>query len=246
MTASTTTLSADEQQALSAWIETAAASRRTEHEAKQTDLIARLRQLAGEHQATAAMLKELEAAQAGYRKQAAEIDVDVEARSTRIEQMRDALNSGEGLTSRDLVALQSDIDTAIAAKGERENDQLEVMGEIDDLTERISTVTEDLNQIAAIGKQLQAERAERAAELQSRSEELAAKRQQIATQLPDPISSRLMQAFAAGQPTAAHVSAGSCGSCGSQISAMTLDRLGASGSGATADCDECGALLLHA
>lgn len=245
MTANTTTLSADEQRALKDWIEKAAASRRAEHEAKQTELIARLRQLAGEHQATSAMLRELELALAGYRSQAAEIDADVEARSIRIEQMRDALNSGEGLTSRDLVALQSDIDTAIAAKGERENEQLEVMGEADDLTERISTVTEDLNRIAATGKQLQAERAQRASELQSRSEDLAAEREQIASRLPARIASRLTKAFAAGQPTAAHVNAKSCGSCGTQISAMTLDRLGVSGSGVTADCDECGALLLQ-
>ncbi|MFB9775109.1 zinc ribbon domain-containing protein [Brevibacterium otitidis] len=244
MTAKTTTLSTEEQQALSDWIDTAAQSRRTEHEAQQTELIARLRQLAGEHQATAAMRRELEATLEAYRRQAEEIDADVEARSNRVEQMRDALNSGEGLTSRDLLALQSDIDTAIAAKGERENDQLELMSEIDDLTERISTVTEDLNRIGATGKQLQQQRSERGAELSAAAEQLAAERKQIATRLPEAIGARLLQAFGAGQATAALVAAGACGACGSQLSGMILDRL--SSPGATADCEECGALLLKA
>lgn len=231
--------------ALLDWIDLSTRLRRAASEAKQADLLERLRTVAGEHQANARRLEEIRAAREQKAADAARLEADVTARGTMIASQEAKLASGDGLTSRDLVTLQSEIETARHARSDVEDEQLAVLGELEALDEQIAAAQETGDRLAEQGRTLQTERAEVAGRLESEIAELTEQRSAVRKRLPAELAGRLERREAAGEVGAALVAHGSCGACGAELSGMARDRLAGAQAGETVDCDDCEAVLVR-
>lgn len=233
-----------EHRALLDWIDLSARLRKNVHAAKQTELLEQLRGLAAEHKANAERIAALEATRTAESERATALETDVAARGATIERMESRLASGEGLTSRDLVALQGDIETAKTARETVEEDQLTSLGTVEEQDAEIRDLRQEGAAIAARGKDLQAERKARAEELAAEAAELEAERAGTAEKLPADIRQRLSAKETAGQIGATVLAHGTCGACGDELSGVARDALSGSEPGTVVECDSCETLLV--
>ncbi|GAA4283839.1 hypothetical protein GCM10022261_13700 [Brevibacterium daeguense] len=234
-----------EHRALLDWIDLSTQLRRVTNAAKQAELVERLRALAGEHKANAARIADLESERAARVERAAGLERDVAARGQAIIELEAKLNAGVGLTSRDLLALQRDIDTARATRSSKEDEQLELLGEIEELDAELARLREAGTELAAEGRRLQTERAARSAELDAEAAQLHSQRAAREGELPESLRARVAAREAAGEVGAAIVVQRSCGACGAELSGMAQSRLTSGGQGETVECEECEAVLVR-
>jgi uncharacterized protein len=238
-------LSDAEHRALLDWIDLSTQLRKVTSAAKQAELVERLRTLAAEHKANGARIAELESERSVKAEQAADLERDVAARGRAIIDLESKLNAGVGLTSRDLLALQRDIDSARASRATREDEQLELLGEVEELDAELSRLREAGVELAGEGRKLQAERAARAAELDAETAQLRSQRATREGELPAALRSRVSAREAAGEVGAALVVQRSCGACGAELSGMAQSRLTSGEQGETVECEECEAVLVR-
>lgn len=230
--------------ALLDWIDLSARLRKNAHAAQQTELLEQLRGLAGEHKANAERIAALEATRTAEAERAAALESDVAARSATIERMEARLASGEGLTSRDLVALQGDIASAKSARESVEEDQLTSLGTVEEQDAEIAGLRTEGAGIAARGRDLQLERKARAEELSAEAAELENERAGRAEELPDDLRQRVTAKESAGRVGAAVLTHGACGACGDELSGVARDAISGAEPGTVVECDSCETLLV--
>lgn len=234
-----------EHRTLLDWIDVSAQLRKVTHAAKQAELVEQLRTLAAEHKATADQIAMLEEKRAERDGRASALEKDVAARTATIAKMEGRLNSGEGLTSRDLIALQGDIETARTTRGQVEDEQLRTLGDVEDIDAELEAARGKSAQIAARGRDLQTERKTRAAELDAAAADLATQRAQQEAALPDAVRQAVKAREAAGGAGAAVIVHGTCGACGAALSGMARDRIAGAEPGETTTCEDCETLLIR-
>ncbi|GAA2105748.1 MULTISPECIES: zinc ribbon domain-containing protein [Brevibacterium] len=231
-------------QALLEWIDLAAARRTRAHEARQTQRLARLRELAAEHGRLRQEADALAARQTEHERQAAECEAEADALRARISRTEEKLNAGVGLTSRDLLGLQEEIAGHRRRVSEIETRQVEELEAGETAAEALAGVRAQADQVASTGRDLQAERTAEAERLSGEIAELDARLTAAVAQLPQSLAPRLS---ADGEyPAAATVSGGACTACGAQLSGASADRYRNAAPGTCLECEDCGAVLLRA
>ncbi|WP_349827712.1 zinc ribbon domain-containing protein [Brevibacterium litoralis] len=233
-----------QQKALVAWLDDRAALRRNRTEAKQEDLLARLKATAEDHTARTKALQAATAEKETLEERIAALQADIDARGKRIAEMETALNAGTGLTSKDLVALQHDIESARAALSAQEDEELVAMDELETLDARIDTEKAELSEVAATGKALQQEKAATQQRLDAEAAEITQRLAADLAGLPEGFAADLRAREAAGGATAGLVKAGACGACGQEFSGVAKDALTHASPGTVLTCEECEAYLL--
>ncbi|GAA2009365.1 zinc ribbon domain-containing protein [Brevibacterium samyangense] len=239
-----TVLDTDGHTALLAWIDLSARLRRNAADAGQKDLLERLRALAGEHKARTAAIERSEAEREAAGVRAAAVQGDLDARGARITEMEAALHSGEGLTSKDLVALQADIAVAREKLEALEEEELGVMEEIETLEASITEARSALAEVASRGRELQAERTRTAERLTQEAEAFRTERGAVESRIPEPLVARLRRREAEGSIPAAELRGGACGACGEMLSAVQADAVRGAAPGTVFECETCEAVLV--
>ncbi|MYM18997.1 hypothetical protein GSY69_03130 [Brevibacterium sp. 5221] len=225
--------------AVAAWIDIAGRLRRNRHEAQQADLLERLRTVAAEHKETAQTIAAGEAREAERQQELAEREAEVAKRRAQIEAMEAKLQAGEGLTSKDLVALQGDIATSQGLLGESEEGELAAIEALEKTQERLATLRARAQELAAQGGRLQAERKETAERLDAERADLSAQLEAQASLIPVEFRAQIEGNAAQGGVGAALISAGACGACGTAFSGRTAAAVAEAPGGQTFVCEEC-------
>ncbi len=232
-------LEPDATAAVSDWVELSARMRRNRRAAQQSELVEKLRDLAAQHKETSATIKAGEAKVAERLAELQDAEADVAQRQQQIEGMEAKLNSGEGLTSRDLVALQKDIDTARQSLGQAEDRELEAMDTLERTRSRVAQLKQEADRIAAEGAGLQAERKKTAASLDEEYARYESEQKTLLSRIPDDFRARADANLARGGVGAALINAGACGACGTSLSGRTASLVADAARGQVCECEEC-------
>lgn len=225
-------------------VELLKSQRRNRHEAQQTELKARLAELAAEHKEANARVETLTADLATEQREQRDVAGQVAAADAKIQTMETRLAAGEGMTSRDLLALQADIDSAKARRAGLEDRELAAMERIEDLEAKVAAAKEDAGRIAAEGQAAQRERKEAAARLAADAEDLATRIAQRLDALPGLVTAKIRADLDGGGVGLAAISGGACGSCGEAFSGATAATVNAAAAGTVFSCEACEAPLL--
>lgn len=219
-------------------------SRRETHRRAQTELVAELTALAARHRELAVRSGELTTALEDKHRQQRETAARTADQQSKISAMEARLNAGEGMTSRDLVALQGDIDSAKAALAKLEDAELELLESIEELQGDVAGLKQESAGIAAQGKEKQALRKRVEAEIATRLAELeTAIAQDLAQMGPaaDPVRADLD----ASGPGLMPCDAGACGNCGDALAGADLAEFKALQPGTVFSCPDCEVPLLR-
>lgn len=237
------TLDAQQTTALLTWTDLASARRARAHDALQTARLEKLRELAAAHGRLKERCEELSRQQAEHESRADAFEQEADALRTRIARTEERLNSGEGLTSRDLLGLQDEIAGLRDKVQDIETNQVDELESAETAAEALAGETARADQVAGEGRELQAERAAEAQRLTAAIADLDAQLEQAASELPPPVRGRLT--VQGEYPAAATVTAGGCGACGAQLSGSALDAYRNAVPGMCVECEDCGALLVR-
>lgn len=237
-----TALTPEQTEALRAWIDEGTRLRALHHEAKQTERVEALRDLATQYAAAKARVEEHTAAQADRATAARTAEQRADDLRARVDRTETKLNDGTGLTSRDLLSLQDEIAGLKDTIDTVELEQMEAMEAAEAAQTEADTTRADADALAARGRTLQQERAQEGERLAAEVAAVEQKRAALLESVPAALHGRLRAEGA--YPAAAVVTTGSCGACGAQLSGVAADAHRNLGAGGLLDCDDCGALLL--
>lgn len=210
-----------------------------EHEALAT-LSARHKELRAAHEAAGAQLAEVETRLAERVKRAEELRAQIVSGTAK-------LNAGEGLTSRDLVALQHELETLGGLLDAAESAELESMEEQEAASAAHEGLAREAADVAAEGKQTLAARDAALAEINATIASLEGTRTGLADAL-EATNARLLaafnDAFEAGALGAAEVRGATCPSCGQTFGSVELTALRSADAETVLPCEECETLLV--
>lgn len=200
--------------------------------------------LAEEGRAMAAEIETLSAAEAELALRRDELEADAERSAERLARLDAQLAAATG-GGNELAAMDAERAHLAELHSELETAELEVMEELDPLTERLAGLREQMREMGARHAQHLADReqqqarvdADAAAELEHRDAALAA--------LPEALRSRYeVAAKRAGGPGAAKLTGLACGGCHLEVPRVEVDRIRHLPEGEFASCEECGRILV--
>lgn len=204
------------------------------------ELSARHQQLREEHQQAGVALE-------GIDQEVATLTERADALRAQIASGTGKLNSGEGLTSRDLVALQHEIDGLGGLLEEAEGEELDAMERQEAASARYRDVGSEAEAVAAEGKRTLAARDAAAAEVSATVAGLESTAAGYAGALEAENSQLLgayRRAFDEGGLGAAELKGSTCPSCGQTFGSVALSVLRSADGSEVATCEECDTLLV--
>lgn len=226
------------------WIDLGAQMRRNRHSAKQTQTVETLHTLAARHKELSAGIAAGVEREAQREAAVAAAEAVVARRQKQIAGMEAKLNSGDGLTSRDLVALQADIETTRGLLDSEETAELHEIERLELTEAKIAQLRAEAAEVAATGAQLQKERTSVAAQLDAQLADLTAQRARHFDELPAQVQSEVEQGLKNGSQGLTGVSQGACGACGTTLSGSAASQFSSAERGELLRCDECEVLLV--
>ena len=239
-------ISAEQHRAALDWIDLSSLLRKNRHQAQQTELVAELKELASEHQQRTAQREKLMQLLAGAEAELQQAEAAVETKSAAIAAEEAKLNAGTGLTSKDLLALQGDIEVARTKLDELEETQLEAMDKRDQLLAKKEALEARAREIAARGKELQEQRKATAAQLDAEAADLTAQLGETLQDIGPELGPKISAAVQRGSAGIAVIRAGACGACGNGLSGSVLNEIAQSSATAVFQCEDCEAFLIKA
>lgn len=173
-------------------------------------------------------------------------ETDVAALSSRIAGDTSRLNSGEGLTSRDLISLQEEIDGLKARLESAEEAELDLLDRKERLDAEIAELKTEAEEVARDGKAAAAARGQALDAVEKEIAELTDLRTRLAAEIPAPVLRAYQQVVDAGGVGAAQQEGSGCPGCGRQLSEVDLRTLAALPEDQVFECEDCGCLIVPA
>lgn len=236
-------LTADQHQAAREYTDVHARLRKNRSEAKQAALMEELTAVVSQHKEATGVLASLKAQLASTQKDVRAVAARVADQEAHIQAETARLNAGTGLTSKDLVALDAEIEHAKTRLHATEEEELELLRAEEDCTSQIAATEEKLRAIAARGTQLQEQRATQATTLDAQARELNAQLATLLSRMGE-FGTRVKQMASDGAGVAI-LRTGACGACGNALSGTALHALTNAGTLAVAQCEECEAYIIQ-
>ena len=180
------------------------------------------------------------------RREVAKAEDDVQAVRTRAARDTERLNSGDGMVSKDLVALQSELDVLRKRISALEDVELDAMGRLE---EAQAVVTAAEKELEATRASLAEAEQRRDAELEAIAAEIASLASQRVTAAMG-IDADLMALYEKlrernGGVGAAPLEAGACQGCHMNLNSADLAAAEAASSDTILRCEECGRILVR-
>ncbi|GAA1843842.1 zinc ribbon domain-containing protein [Brevibacterium marinum] len=238
-------ITAEQRTELESLIELAAHGRALRHEHDNPAQAAELKELVAKHKEVEAEKTEAAEVVEKFRADVAEHATAIETQNSQIKKKTAELNDGTGLTSRDLVNLQSEISGHEEKVAELEEVELDSMEKLESAETTLSEAETALAEVTATGRATQTAIKERKTELAAELEANASQSQTRKSDLPDELVRRFEHNIAAGGPGAAIISGPNCQACGQEISGMKWKEMLLEDPNETYECEECEAVLLR-
>lgn len=214
--------------------------RRNRAAAQQKERVARLQELAEDHRTLAAQAKDVRAEIESHQKEARAAGAQAADGRMKAESMESKLNAGVGLTSRDLVALQADIESVRAVVGQAEDRELQALESAESAEAQLEQLRRRAEEIASEGKAEGQRRQEEAARLDGEHAQLVEQIQAKLSELPAGAAS-IIRSSGIGV-----LAAGACGACGAALSGVQADAVRNAKRTWAFQCEDCESLVVQA
>lgn len=156
------------------------------------------------------------------------------------------LYSGSVTNPRELQAIQDDIESLRRRQRVLEDEDLELMEQIEPLSERLAELETQAAGLAAEASQLEQQLAEAASAIDAEIDDIERQRTEVVGGLdPAVVSDYDGLRVQLGGIAIARLEGGSCGGCHLGLSAVELDRIRKLGADERVVCEECGRLLVR-
>ncbi|WP_350271348.1 hypothetical protein AAFP32_07930 [Brevibacterium sp. CBA3109] len=238
-------ITAEQRTELESLIELASHGRALRHEHDNPSQASALKDLVSQHRELETRKTDAAEVVEKLRTEVDEHAAAIEIQNGQIKKKTVELNDGTGLTSRDLVNLQSEISGHEERVAELEEAELGSMEELESAEAALSDVESSLAEVTAAGRTTQAAIKDRKAELAAELEANSASAQKLKADLPEALVQRFDQNIAAGGPGAAVLNGPNCQACGQEISGMAWKSMLLEDPNQTYECQECEAVLLR-
>jgi predicted nucleic acid-binding Zn-ribbon protein len=173
-------------------------------------------------------------------KQQRDVEYEIEDLRTSIKQVNDKLYGGKTKNPKELVNLEKELDIFKAKLGQKEDDLLDLMAEIESVQDKIKINSERLSKLEGEWQQQQKDLTQKQAKVKSRLSDLNRKRQALAAD----ITKQTLELYEVirlrkGQAVV-KIEQGRCQGCRLNLAVNELQRARA---GALIQCSSCGRIL---
>lgn len=183
---------------------------------------------------------------ADIRREVARAETDVQQVRDRAVRDQQRLDSGIGMTSRDLTALQSEIESLARRQGDLEDVEIEAMERQEAAEERVSSGTDEQAGLQAEVDRLTRERDDALAELDAEEEQVTAPRAELVASIDDALIAlydRIREK--SGGLAAAELKHGRCGGCRLELNPVDLTAIEKAPVDEVVRCEECDRILVR-
>lgn len=180
------------------------------------------------------------------RREVARAEADVQQVRDRAARDQQRLDTGAGMTSRDLTALQSEIESLARRQGDLEEVEIEAMERQEAAEERVSSGTAKQAELQAEVDRLTRERDDALAELDAEEKQVTAPRSELVASIDDALISlydRIREK--SGGLAAAELKHGRCGGCRLELNPVDLAAIEKAPVDEVVRCEECDRILVR-
>ncbi|WEV79331.1 C4-type zinc ribbon domain-containing protein [Janibacter cremeus] len=180
------------------------------------------------------------------RREVARAEADVQQVRDRAARDQQRLDTGAGMTSRDLTALQSEIESLARRQGDLEEVEIEAMERQEAAEERVSSGTAKQAELQAEVDRLTRERDDALAELDAEERQVTAPRSELVASIDDALISlydRIRDK--SGGLAAAELKHGRCGGCRLELNPVDLAAIEKAPVDEVVRCEECDRILVR-
>lgn len=180
------------------------------------------------------------------RREVTRAEADVQQVRDRAARDQQRLDAGAGMTSRDLTALQSEIESLARRQADLEDVEIEAMERQEVAEERVASGTGKQSGMQADVDRLTRERDEALAELDAEKEQVAAPRAELVASIDDALITlydRIREK--SGGLAAAELKHGRCGGCQLELNPVDLAAIEKAAVDEVVRCEECDRILVR-
>ncbi|MDQ3527425.1 MAG: C4-type zinc ribbon domain-containing protein [Actinomycetota bacterium] len=174
----------------------------------------------------------------------AKADSDVQLVRDRAARDRQRLDSGTG-TSKDLQALQHELESLARRQGTLEDEELAVMERAEELSTQVSEVERRQDELAGQVTEVTSERDAKVAELQEQRAEVAGGRESLVADVGADLVALYDKIRASSGTGAAALVQRRCSGCQLEINAVELSRIRSADEDEVVRCEECRRILVR-
>ncbi|WP_153398685.1 zinc ribbon domain-containing protein [Ornithinicoccus halotolerans] len=200
--------------------------------------------LAREHQDVEDEVVRARTALSDLEREVTKAESDVQLVRDRADRDRARLESGTG-SSKDLQALQHELESLARRQSTLEDEQLEVMERAEQAESELARAEERLAGVAEQLERATAQRDEVVGELTSQREEVERSREPVVGELPADLLALYDRIRATSGTGAAALSRRSCGGCQLELNTVELGRIRAADPDEVLRCEECRRILVR-
>lgn len=180
------------------------------------------------------------------RREVARAEADVTQVRERAARDQQRLDSGAGMTSRDLTALQHEIESLARRQGDLEDIEIEAMERQEAAEARLESSSAEQTRLQGEVDRLVAERDAALSELDAEQEQVAAPREDLVAGIDDDLVGLYERLRAAsGGLAAAELKHGRCGGCQLELNPVDLAAIDKAPVDEVVRCEECDRILVR-
>ena len=179
-------------------------------------------------------------------REATRAEGDVQQVRDRAARDQQRLEAGAGMTSRDLTALQGELESLARRQRELEDIELEVMERQEAAQERLTEAGAAKEEASAEVERITGERDAALAELDAERTKVLAPREELVAEVEEPLLTlydRLRES--SGGLAAAELLHGRCGGCRLELNPVDLSAIEKAAPDQVVRCEECGRILVR-
>jgi len=179
-------------------------------------------------------------------REATRAEGDVQQVRDRAARDQQKLEAGTGMTSRDLTALQGELESLARRQSELEDIELEVMERQEAAQERLTEAGAAKDEASALVARITSERDAALAELDAERASVLAPREELVAGVEEPLLAlydRLRES--SGGLAAAELLHGRCGGCRLELNPVDLTAIEKAAPDEVVRCEECGRILVR-
>lgn len=179
-------------------------------------------------------------------REATRAEGDVQQVRDRAARDQQKLEAGTGMTSRDLTALQGELESLARRQSELEDIELEVMERQEAAQERLTEAGAAKEEASALVARITSERDAALAELDAERASVLAPREELVAGVEEPLLAlydRLRES--SGGLAAAELLHGRCGGCRLELNPVDLTAIEKAAPDEVVRCEECGRILVR-
>lgn len=180
------------------------------------------------------------------RREVARAEADVQQVRDRAARDQQRLDAGSGMTSRDLTALQSELQSLARRQSDLEDVEIEAMERQEAAEERVATGTDTQAGLQAEVDRLTRERDDALAELEAEEAQVSAPRAELVASIDDALVTlydRIREK--SGGLAAAELKHGRCGGCRLELNPVDLAAIEKAPVDEVVRCEECDRILVR-